>query len=417
MKILVVHYMPESSIQLHLENHRRGQELNLWAFLPFWCHVIENNRGTRLEIHVLFGNALASFVEQAMQGGALDGLSHDRVHFISDEDVVYLRSRNQQQRRVDDILGRVFSSGCLPDAVIHRMPEPWFQAMLPDTPAFHMEVGPLNRRPYPSTLFFDPLAYGGDSILGRFPRQVINCGSRIEDVVSGIRSHMAPAFHQSESLQRQFIASVRTQFHGGVLLFAAQYQNFFYSPYTRFKTIDGLLEDVLHHTPPDVAIIFCPRAHNRPDHGISRGRMQELQLNHSNLVLVPNYLFEAYYTQMLVPYADGVVAVTSTVGQQAVLWGKQWYTSPECYYRRYVPTYEDIGQSLGNPPGREANALLNWLFQRYAFPASLLCRKGALEVYFSAVLDQIDRFGEQDSAFFDEQRVFSAQDLLSHYKV
>ncbi len=417
MKVLIIHYMPRSVIQFHLDNHRRGQEMNLWAFVPFWNQVASNNTNSGLEVHFLFGDALAPLVEEATQVGPMKAVSSENIHYIGDEDVVYLRSRNQQKSRINIILARVFPCGFWPDAVVHRMPEPWVQAMLPSTHAFYMEVGPLNRMPYPPTVFFDPLAYGADSVVGKFSKSILDSGHRLEGVISDIRAALKPAFYQFDGPWEQFIRSVRMQFGGGVLLFAAQYQNFFYSPYTRFERIGDLLEDVLRHTPPHVAIVFCPRVHNRPDHGISEHRVQKLQSAYSNLVLVPGHLYEAYYTQMLVPYADGVIAVTSTVGQQAVFWGKHWFTSPECYYRHYTPTYEHIGQSIDNPPSMKAKAFLNWVFHRYAFPSSLMCRRGALEAYLSKVVDQVDQLNSPSSAFFSDEGIFSAQELLRYYKV
>lgn len=414
MKLLVVHYMPSKTVDLHLENFANGQELNLWAFMPFWARVADNNPHTVLDIRVLFGEGLRTEVEKAMGEGPLQGLSTSQQYYISDNDVVTLRSTNLRAEDSRAIQSKVFYDSFRPDVVVHRMPEPWARTLLPSAQPFFMEVGPINRFPYRSTLFMDPIGYGGESLLASMPSKIIECGGTLPNLLHEVRSRYTQDFVRHGGADAQFIDQLKQNYHN-VLLFAVQYESFFYSPYTRHLDIESLLADTLQYVPEDTALVFCPRVHNRPDNGLSEDQMRALQAQYKNLILVPDGVRRPYFTQMLVPYVDGVVAVTSTVGQQSVLWGKHWFTSPESYYRQYTPTYEQIAGTMSGAPVQGAQTLLNWMLHRYAFPASLMLQPGAIGTYFASVLQHINSLDSSESPYFDKVGFFPAQDLLDQY--
>lgn len=406
--------MVPSAIERMIENHRKGLELNVWVFLPFWDRFLQENNASDIHISFLLNEGFRELLGFGNGQYTFPGITPEHCVFLTDDDFSALHGGAMTQGRLREVQDALTSQGICPDTLVHRIPSPWAGQLFPDATAMYMEVGPFNRPPYPSTHFFDPLGYGSDSVVARCADEILQLAQELDDIVSPLAERMSPLFVREESHAAAYVAALRERY-AHVVLFAAQYPSFFYTPYTRFRDMADLLEDVLSHTPDDTALVFCPRAHNRPEHGIASERMAELSDRFTCLEQVPEDLMKPYYTQMLVPFADGVFAVTSTVGLQALLWNKHWFTTPECYYRAFTPDYREIGEIIGKASDPRGRLMMNWILQRYALPTALLKKEDWLANYFRTCHAETKVDQKNNKMLFCTAGYHDADKLIEYY--
>ncbi len=380
MKVLVVHTMHSSTINQMLSVE--GQEENYWGFLGFWNRMSPKLESFDIEIRYLLSEAFLPLLDRQKALEKLQNVRRAEKYCLMEQDFDALWD---DASNADDNACLLTSFGMgdyCPDIIVAHDDLKRLRSLFPDAALLGIEVGAYSRPPYPGTFFFDPYSFDCEKIVPGFVEAKNDLTSGLPDLLDKIRSLATPAFDAIPAGAREYLDQIGARYKNTLLL-AVQYASPRYSPYTRHPSLLELVQDALDHCPTDTAIVICPRAHNFRAFPISYADWADLQARHDNVLVFPEDLMWPYYTQMLVPHVDGVIAVTSTVGLQAALWGKHWFTSPECFYVDITPSYEHIKSSLKTGVSKDTVDYVNWMTQYFWIPNLMLSNPELLAAILS----------------------------------
>lgn len=415
MKVLVVHTMHSSTISEMLSVE--GQEENYWGFLGFWNRLSPQLEPFDIEIRYLLSEAFLPLLERQKAIEKLQNIRNAEKYCLLEQDFGALWNGDKYPENDAALLASFGMGDYCPDVIVAHDDLKKLRILFPEAAMLGIEVGAYSRPPYPGTFYFDPYSFDCEKIVPGFMEARHDLTSDLPDLLDKIRSIATSEFNSIPAEAKEYLDSLKSRYEHTLLL-AVQYPSPRYSPYTRHQSLLDLVQDALDHCPKGTAIVICPRAHNFQAFPISDADWADLRARYENILLFPADLMWPYYTQMLVPHVDGVIAVTSTVGLQAALWGKHWFTSPECFYTGVTPSYEQIKDSLAGGVSGDAADYVNWMSQYFWIP-NLMLSKPALLATVLRVAQQSPRYTPADYLRLMQKELQAipnfSEDLVSCY--
>lgn len=369
MNVLVVHTMHSSTIAEMLD--KPGQEENYWGFLGFWNRMAPQLESRGIEVSYLLSEAFMPLLERKKAIEKLQSVRKARKFCLLEKHFNFLWNSDPDDQYDQEFLSSLSLDDYYPDIVIAHDDLKKMRALFSSSVHLGIEVGAYSRPPYPGTFYFDPYSFDCEKIVPAFISVESDLSTETLDFLAKIRSFATDTFNDVPDGAAQFLNDLRRD-HTDILLFAIQYPSPRYSPYTRHESLSELVRDIALNAPQTAAIVLCPRAHNFQGLPIPEEDWRALKAAHPNLFVFPEHLTWPYYTQMLVPHVSGVIAVTSTVGLQAALWGKHWFTSPESFYSTVTPDYRDMKNCIGYPVSPRTTRYVNWMSQYFWLPNLML---------------------------------------------
>jgi hypothetical protein len=389
-----------------------ASEDNQWGFLGIWEILLEKDLIGTDNASLIVNESFRRLLESRYGRDRFPNISKTRIVTLPDVHFydLWLEMDAEKQAR----LARVLDAEALdPDVVITHDPLPGAGQVFPRATVVGIEVGVYSRPPFHRTFFLDPFSFDCSGLVPRFIAEYekgnLSCPDHISDVTASL-----PDFHVllPEGV-KPYLAHLRKKF-GRILIHALQYPSPRYTPYTRHDNIGSFVRDYMKSIPAGTVVILCPRVHNYHLDPDEERQLRELAERYENLEVFPTELTSPYYTQLLVPYTDGVIAVTSTVGLQAAVLGKAWYTAPESFYSALTPTYEQIGDRDTWAPPALLRAYVSWMLRFFWVRRDVFYADGFVEAYLRACLSggertlaAIQRLYEQEPeyCFFDGEVV------------
>lgn len=257
-----------------------------------------------------------------------------------------------------------------PDIVIcYESSVEFLKEIYPDALFIHNMLGFISREPFPETSFLDPLGFYKKSFLNHFSEEIKARKFQQEEgrFLDKFRHH----YLENGIMKKNPFAAQNFRTHfSRLLLLPLQVSNYFafdgcFDDGLGFKTQLDYLLHVMENIDPSIGVIVT-------EHGA------ELILDPKTVNFVrekyPNFIYEEQFrgvkwvSQYLLPYVDGVITVSSTVGFQSMLWQKKLITLGESHLSPYAghTSIQDINNNWDKPYQSENDQLLGFFFTHYS---------------------------------------------------
>ena len=305
-------------------------------------------------------------------------------------------------RVIAEVLARKVD-GFEPDIVIGFAGEANYLAKLwPTALRLHVERGQFGRDPYPFSIYFDHVGTHARSAIGRIGRRkladLITPDGRM--LVSAFRSQMAAALG---ALDPFCCHNFRSRFDRLCLLPLQISNEFCFDGMVNYRTQFEYLYDVLAAAPADVGVLVTEHPNGEPILRRSGpiSNLDALGGTFPNMIFLDEFRRYQSPAQFLVPRVDGVWSVSSSVGHQALLFGRILGSPPSTELSNIADetTFENFFARLGKRKSPNPDTVLAWMLERYLVPAPLLSDGRWLHDYFQrrldaarSALDPIDAF-------------------------
>jgi hypothetical protein len=239
----------------------------------------------------------------------------------------------------------------------------------------HVDCGPYSRRPFPKSFFFDHLGMHAMSIMGRAGRRLLAnpISPDGQALVGAFRSVMAAELKTNDPFRDH---EFRGQFRHLCLLPLQVSQQFSFDGKVAYRSQFEFLHDFLCAAPPDVGVIITEHPHAAPV--LKRAgpyrNMEYLSQKFPNMIFLDEFRLCSTSSQFLVPKVDGVWSVSSSVGYQALLFGRALGSPTKAPLASVadVATFAAFFDRLGHNDGYRADGLIAWQLERYLVPETFL---------------------------------------------
>lgn len=280
----------------------------------------------------------------------------------------------------------------VPEYCITFSPAPFLQHAFPSAKLFHFELGFISRPPYPETVYLDPIGMFESGALACFSTKIkAYSPTDIElRLIEQIRSSFSPGVHCNNPVH-EFVHEPLSSYKAAILL-SMQFSNFYaYDAHAQFNEQYDLLINTLENTPKNIAVVVC----EHPEHPVLRDEtIKYLRQRYTNFVWHPIFRVIYAVSHYLMPYVQGVVTVSSSVGLQALLWKKPLAVIGHSQLDIVCDAHsiDELLSKLNGPWPSEKEAVLVWLLTRFHLPFRLLCSSGRFTRYMQ--LASTDEFSK-----------------------
>jgi lipopolysaccharide biosynthesis protein len=271
----------------------------------------------------------------------------------------------------------------VPTCCVTLSPAPFLKTAWRDVPVLHMECGLISRPPYPETVYFDPHGMHSEGALSIFAAALRNRIPSMDEqsLLSDIRHRYCSSAPTQANPLVDLLTSALAPFDAAVLL-ALQFSNFYaYDADALFPDQYDLLVHTLNSVPRNVAVVVC----EHPEHAVLHPQtVTFLRSQYPNFIWHPQFR-EVYGTShYIMPFVQGVVTVSSSVGLQALLWQKKLAVLGSGHLAAVCDTRQlsELPQLLGKNWDEEKDRALCWLLSSFHLPFDSLLASGRISKYF-----------------------------------
>jgi hypothetical protein len=273
-----------------------------------------------------------------------------------------------------------------PTLCVTFSPAPFLKRAWPDASVLHLEYGFISRPPFPETVYFDPRGMFADCVFAVYKDDIASWDPPEEAtaLLADLRQRFMASKDVGDNPLARFAGRAIEPFESAVLL-ALQFSNFYaYDANARFADQYDLLIHTLDAMPSTVAVVVC----EHPEHLVLRPETVEyLSSHYSNFIWHP--LFRQVYgaSHYLMPFVQGVITVSSSVGLQALLWKKRLAIVGEGHLATVADTVDlkELPKLLGTTRSERDDRLLCWLLSNQHLPFRYLLSSGRLRKYLQLI--------------------------------
>lgn len=212
--------------------------------------------------------------------------------------------------------------GFEPDRVLSYTAAPFLRKAFPKAEMLHMDAGIFSRDPFPRSLFFDPLGLFDSSVPAVASEELLNFKPSEEQwqVLHRLRREVGLVFERLSPLTPH-LEQLRSQSRA-LWLMPLQFEGeIAFETTGEFRNNAELIYHVMEGVPPDIGVIATehPTSFWTGDY-LDAESLRALRADFPNLLLVDDWRRMTGVTQTLVPQADAVLTVCSSIGLQGLLW-------------------------------------------------------------------------------------------------
>ena len=289
----------------------------------------------------------------------------------------------------------------VPDVIISWTPVPFFKSVFSEALILHKEMGVFQRNPFPATFFLDPKGVYNSSLLSEKLKSlgsVPSVPSETLEIFNSLRAAFCGQVEQKTPFEKHcFNLSKRFK---TILLLPLQYNgSFSFDGLCSFRSQMELAEYVLKNVPESYGVIITSHIYGN----LSVLEKKYLQSKYKNSLFVEAADFYENASDLFLPFVDGVVTVSSTIGLKALLWGKILISlGGDSLGVLNDSTSLDGVEELFHDDyvGIDKNPALAWFTLCYCFPLALTSKPNWASDLLSKLLEEHKK-GEIDSAFDD----------------
>lgn len=256
----------------------------------------------------------------------------------------------------------------VPNIFITWTPSPFLKEAYPKALVLHKESSLFQRAPFPSTFFLDPRGfYENSSVpdsLSWLKKKTL--GDVYYESLDKLRNHFFDWIIEASPFKNR-ISLLRKSFDY-ILLLPLQYNSYFsFDGVSKFRTQLDLCEYTLKNTPKEVGVIITKHNYS----AFSEKEENFIKENYSNAIFIEETDFYKNPSDLIIPFIDGVVTVTSTTGLKALFWRKKLISlcNPYLDWADDATSLEGINivNILSKPYNKIKDKFLAWWIFNYSF--------------------------------------------------
>jgi len=308
----------------------------------------------------------------------------------------------------------------VPNVIISFLtPASFFNKIYNEALLLYTEFGIFSRAPFPRSFYFDPFGLFKDSFLRQYEKELkslVLSSSEEEELYSFRKAFLYEGINLKNPFKYLNLDPMSK--FDKIFLLPLQFSNYFgFDAYSNYDSQFDFLMDILEKVPKNIGILVTE--HNGWEPVITEHNLNYLQNNFDNFIYKPDIYSYTNASQYLLPLVDGVISVSSSVGLQALLWGKPIISVWESHLKLFSPInkIEDISEFiLEEYDPKQNDAILYYLLTRY-----YLTEKYAYDkTYFSNWLEKAvtkKLKNEIDFSFFEKIQKNNLKDILSELRI
>ncbi|MBV1900668.1 MAG: hypothetical protein KUG56_03240 [Kordiimonadaceae bacterium] len=254
-----------------------------------------------------------------------------------------------------------------PDLILTFSAVPFLQYAFPDAVVLHQEAGLLSRAPYPYTGYFDPIGMRHNSSLRQFARELKSLEVTAE-VTEGLQAFRRSFIEECLVPKSPFAGMKETLQSKFDSIWIWPNQSDMMAGWHRdlpMQNMWDMMTWVLDTAGPKTGIILTE--HPSWELYFSKERIDYWRAMFPNFIYLENAWNICASTQYLLDIADGVIALTSSVGFQPLLWRKKLVTLGETQFNDLadgvdLAQLDDIAHQAWDP---QKDAQLYWMLTQF----------------------------------------------------
>lgn len=222
------------------------------------------------------------------------------------------------QNVIKNIIKGVIPPGFEPDVIIsYEAPSQYLKEIFPSSLLLNSMFGIFSRAPFPAYGLLDPCGLYEYSYQYQYADKIKERKlQKVEkEVVQELRTQTAKALASYHPFKR-YLSSLMERYSKLVVL-ACQVDDYFsYSGCASYKNQYEMIVDVMEQAPNDVGVIITGHGYKQP---ITDEQINFLSEQYNNFIYCDEGSIPTV-TQFILPYMDGALSVSSSIGYQAALW-------------------------------------------------------------------------------------------------
>lgn len=280
------------------------------------------------------------------------------------------------------------------DIIIAFSPVPYFKEIFPNASIFYYEFGMFSRPPYPVTFFLDPVGPGGYSYIKKFNSQIfknLEISAYEEKLFQTFLDEAKKIVLKDNPFSKK-IEKLRHKYKK-IILLPLQFNNFYlYDLEIDYKSQFEYLEDVLIKTSKldDVGILVTQHPGAKV---LSTENIKYFEENYSNFIFLKDSLNYSSVSQLIIPFVDAIITVSSSIGYHVLLWEKKLIALGKNYFKIFSDSnnLDEVEKIFEVPYKKEKRKkLLYWIITNYLIPEDYIKNGEWLNKYFKRGLENIN---------------------------
>ena len=254
------------------------------------------------------------------------------------------------------------------DIIITFTPVPFLQRLYPNARILHMEYSIFSRQPFPETWYLDPAGLHQYSFLSKYKEDLLSfeLSKSDRENIKRLQRTCISAFSEKNIFNND-IRQLRKKYRFLVLLPVQFSQYYLFDCLTKWKSQFDYVTGVLEQTPHDIGIIFTMH----PEYPLfDDDTVSYIESIYPNAIFLKNSRFVYSASQWLMPYVDGVITISSSLGWQTLLFGKKLFALGNGNMNYIADAYNlDHMYEVFERENSDKDAILWFFITKYAIPS------------------------------------------------
>jgi len=227
---------------------------------------------------------------------------------------------NEKQQLIK-LYKRVLCKAKTPDVIISFLtPAEFIKDLFPDAIILYTEFGIFSRAPFPRSFYFDYDGMFGDGFIAKNQQELATY--KISPEQKNELEIIRKSFLFDEISRKNPLSNLLIDPAGKyekIILLPLQFSQYFgFDAHCHYQSQYEFLVDVLERIPNNYGVLVTE--HNGWEPVIVTENVEYLLSVYPNLIYKPEIYKYTNASQYILPFVDGVISVSSSVGLQALLW-------------------------------------------------------------------------------------------------
>ncbi|AFI83940.1 hypothetical protein Q7A_1100 [Methylophaga nitratireducenticrescens] len=397
------------------------------AWIPIFIQIFKNllSVNKSIECYFIIGDAQKQYVDSLLDIGVKHVSVIDQAElravfqYYNDAQIAWYRNEYTKEQ-LDNMCSIITKkiNGFVPDIIWSFVsPVPFLKSLYPNALVLYQELGMLGRNPYPISWYLDPLGTFGNSFIVKHQKEIeaVKITSRQLDNLNKIRDKYFSIVREASPYNRSLLDPENK--YKALVLLPLQYSGYFiFDAVCEYKSQFDFLIDSLEKIPNDIGVVVTEHVNPISEQILHPKTLEYLSARYSNFIHKDEFSEYPSTSQYLLDIVDGVVSVSSTVGQQALFWGKSLFTTSNSQLTplAHLDKLESISDYYESYCYEDKSNIIYYLMTHYYIPQeNYLDRGDWLSKYISNLLDK-HKNGLSESFEFLE-KIDSDDNIFEYY--
>lgn len=286
----------------------------------------------------------------------------------------YMRSYTDAQMMYYTRLMADKFSSVMFDVIITWTPVPFLAKLYPDAKIFHMEYSIFSRKPFPQTWYLDCCGMFEYSFLHKYQKEIqdIELDEKQTALVRALQE-ASMKFFEKNNIFTEKIQNLRKKFKYLVLLPLQFSQYYSFDCLTGYKNQFDFLCGCLDDIPEDIGVIFTMH----PEHlCLDEDAIHYVINRYKHAIFLSNSKIVYAASQYIMPYVDGVITISSSLGLQSLIFKKKLFAIGK-RNMEYIADAKNLHNmyKILSEEIKDKNNILYFIITKYAIPENYLFNK------------------------------------------